>query len=151
MRVQKFADGSRTALTCGSTDFARSTRLVAPSELLSNLSSCVIWPCSLMRVAWQYFLWTSIPTYTAILILHLRSFLVGLNAAITYSRARAHSRGRSRSLPIHTPDRFRSCGSRAYQPRRTFYVPRTRDFSSIHTRNEPDRQRSESSAIVSPY
>jgi hypothetical protein len=43
-------------------NFASVTRLVAPCWVLSNLSSCIIWPCSLMRVAWQYFLWTSIPT-----------------------------------------------------------------------------------------
>jgi len=32
------------------------------------------------------------------------SFMVGLNAALTYSRAEAHSMSRSGRLPIHTPD-----------------------------------------------
>jgi hypothetical protein len=32
--------------------------------------------------------------------------MVGLSAAITYSRVRAHSMSRSGRLPIHTPDRY---------------------------------------------
>jgi hypothetical protein len=35
-----------------------------------------------------------------------RSSLGGLNAAVTYPRVEAHSMSRSRSLPIHTPDRY---------------------------------------------
>jgi hypothetical protein len=34
------------------------------------------------------------------------SFMVGLNAALTYSRAVAHSMSRSGRLPIHTPGRY---------------------------------------------
>jgi hypothetical protein len=33
-------------------------------------------------------------------------FMVGLSAALTYSRAVAHSMSRSGRLPIHTPDRY---------------------------------------------
>jgi hypothetical protein len=32
--------------------------------------------------------------------------MVGLSAAITYSRVLAHSMSRSGRLPIHTPDRY---------------------------------------------
>jgi hypothetical protein len=34
------------------------------------------------------------------------SFMVGLNAALTYSRVLAQSMSRSGRLPIHTPDRY---------------------------------------------
>jgi hypothetical protein len=34
------------------------------------------------------------------------SFMVGLNAALTYSRAVAHSMSRSGRLSIHTPGRY---------------------------------------------
>src|SRR5208282_1950573 len=134
MRIQKFADGSRTALISGSMDFARFTRLLAPSIVLSNLSSRSSFPLSFMRAAWQYFLCTSIPTYTAILIFHLHSSLVGLNAAVTYSRAMAHSLSRSRRLPIHTPDRFLVMWFSGLPTAENYLTPtKTRDFSSIHT------------------
>ncbi len=37
-------------------------------------------------------------------------------------------KGPLRSLPIRTPDRFRSCGSRAYQPRETTHTVELRTF-----------------------
>jgi uncharacterized protein (DUF3820 family) len=39
--------------------------------LFSNLSSLIMWPLLFMRAAWQQCLWTSMPTYTAISLLHL--------------------------------------------------------------------------------
>jgi hypothetical protein len=53
-------------------------------------------------------------------------FMVGLNAALTYPRAVAHSMSRSRSLPIRTPDR--------HMVRVTPGVPTTRNDS--HARIE---------------
>jgi hypothetical protein len=45
--------------------------------------------------------------YAFVLFFTSSSFLmVGLNAALTYSRAVAHSMSRSGRLPIHTPDRY---------------------------------------------
>jgi hypothetical protein len=85
-------------------------------------------------------LWTSIPTYTAIFF--FTSILsVGLNAAITYSRVRAHSLSRSRSLPIHTPDRHWSARTRAYQPQRTQHLRRLETFHPFTHTNYPKRRR----------
>jgi len=66
------------------------------------------------------------------LFLHPLVVLVGLSAAITYSRARAHSRGRSEGCPFTRPTVLGSVPTRAYQPQRT-YTDTARDFSSIHT------------------
>ncbi len=60
-------------------------------------------------------------------------FSVGLNAAITYSRAWRIQGAAPEVCPFtHSTDR-RSARTRAYQPRRTYYAHMPRDFSSIHT------------------
>ena len=61
--------------------------------------------------------------------------MVGLNAAITYSRVRAHSRGRSEGCPFTHPTDPRSCGSRACQPREILTRQNLGLFILSHTQN----------------
>ena len=132
--------GEAWALRWKGGDFEKPSVTITPekgsnarqSELLSNRSSCSMRPLSFMRAARAVFLvnvYSNVNGHQ-----DLRSFLGWLERGNhTYSRAGAHSRDCSRTSPIHTPDHYSvMCGSRAYQPQRT-YADTPRDFSSIHT------------------
>ncbi len=62
-------------------------------------------------------------------------FLVGLNAAITYSRVLAHSRGRSEGCPFTHPTDSRVSAHSGLPTTKNNSHARTWDFSSFHTQN----------------